>query len=251
MRRASPFLPLLGLTLAGSAGAGEFQDDDGPGGLGAPLRGSIRVASGASLSREPETGRRTAFDVGVDGAWYPAPAWSVFGAFAYRGHDQGYLSRNPGVDGSIGAPVVVEEGEFRWRIGGGADLTSLIAPGRPVDETLDARLGISLTGLHLVNEAFRGTGYGPRFSMDTVVRPVETFSVLGGIGVAPVWGPEEETLSVLGRPVAVLDAGVGVGLAFGEDLRFGIDLGWNHDSIFFDHTVRNADGAHLGVQAIF
>jgi len=250
MRRASSILPLLGLALAGSAAAGESLDDDESGSVGAPPHGSVRIASGASLSREPETGERTAFDLEVGGAWHPAPAWSVLGAFEGRWHDQGYLSTNPGEDGSVGAPVVVEEGEIRWRIGGGADLLSLLASGRPIDETLDARVVVSLLGLHLVNEAFRGTGYGPRFSMDTVVRPVEMFSLCGAIGFAPVWGTEE-TLSVLGRPVAALDAGLGVGLAFGEGLRFGVDLGWDHDSIWFDHTVRNADGARLGVQASF
>ena len=245
MRRALSLLPLLGLTLAGSAVAGEpDRSDDAP----APVRATVRVASGASLTREAETGNRTAFDLETDGTWHPARAWSVTGAFEGRWHDQGYLSVNPADDGSVGEPVVVDEGEIRWRLGGGFDLLSLA--GQPLDERLDARVGAGVTGLHLVNEAFRGTGVGPRVAMDAAVRPVQTLSFFGGVGFAPVWGTEA-TLSVLGVPVAALDAGLGVGLAFGEELRFGLDLAWDHDSTWFEHTVRNADGARLGVQAIF
>ncbi len=250
MQPVRSILLLPGLVLAGSAAAGGFPGDEVPGPAGVPPHASVRVASGASLTREPETGERTAFDLEVDAAWHPAPAWRVAGAYEGRWHDQGYLSVNPGEDGAVAAPVVVEEGEMRWRIGGDADLFALFARGRPVDEVLDARLGVGATGLHLVNDAFRATGVGPRFALDAAVRPVAMFSLFGGIGFAPVWGTEE-TLSVLGVPVAALDAGFGAGLTFGEDLRFGVDLGWDHDSIFFDHTVRHADGARLGIQAAF
>ncbi|MBN1335538.1 MAG: hypothetical protein JXB39_06210 [Deltaproteobacteria bacterium] len=250
MRRVSSLLLLLGLTLARPSFASDPWSGDESWSAYAPPRGSVRVASGVSFSREPETGEQAAFDLEVDAAWHPALAWSVVGAFEGRWHDQGYLSVNPGEDGSVGAPVVVDEGEYRWRIGGGADLLSLLAGGRLIDERLDARIGVGATGLHLLNEAFRGNGYGPRFALDVAVRPVEVISFFGAFGIAPLWGPEE-TLSVLGSPVSTLDAGVGVGFSFGEDLRFGVDLGWDHDSITFDHTVRNADGARLGVQAVF
>ncbi|MBW1880986.1 MAG: hypothetical protein JRJ84_21740 [Deltaproteobacteria bacterium] len=205
----------------------------------------LRLQGGVGWVAEREIGGQTSTALSGEVAVALPSTLRLEGSFADHLHEQRYLSVNPALDGA--ADVVIVDEQFQdARLGISLELLDLIG----VDDLaskLDWRVSLAPRYLRLDSSAFGVWAGSLRIGTALRLTPADRFHLDASGGFGPRLFGEPDTLSAMGLPNMFWDSRVTAGFDFGDRSRWTVDLGWQMDSIVFEHTTRVLHGGTLGL----